>query len=74
MAKILSKAIQLETSSPEVATFSDLGATHPLAQYVYTLMDYGILETKDTNKFYPNSNISGNEVARIINNTFLNVE
>jgi hypothetical protein len=73
-SKILAQAIQLEVDTEDMESFYDVDASHEFAPYIYTLRSQGVINGKTNNYFDMNSNISRNEVARIINKTFLSVE
>ncbi len=72
-SKILAQAIHLKTRANNVVSFSDIPNTNDFAPYIYALRKYAIIGWKTPNYFDMNSSISRNEVAKIINKTFLSI-
>jgi hypothetical protein len=74
MAKILGQAIHIETDNTTTESFYDVPVSHPFAPFIYALKNNGIMDGKTELFFDMNSNVSRNEVARIINKTFLKIK
>jgi hypothetical protein len=72
-AKILSNAIHLEVTNDVDVTFFDVPSSHDFASYVYALKNNHIIGGVSDYEYSPNSNISRNEVAKIFNKTFVNI-
>jgi hypothetical protein len=73
-AKILAKAIQLESPDELDVTFFDVPSSNDFASYIYALKDNNVINGTSDYEYSINANISRNEVAKIFHNTFLNID
>jgi len=71
-AKILARAIQLDTSNMKSAnsSFSDVPNTSEFIPYIETLKSHGIMKGRNSNTFAPKEFIPRTETSRMIYRTF----
>ncbi len=71
-AKILARAIQLDTSNMKSAnsSFSDVPNTSEFIPYIETLKSHGVMKGRNSNTFAPKEFIPRTETSRMIYRTF----
>ena len=71
-AKILARAIQLDTSNTKSAnsSFSDVPNTSEFIPYIETLKSHGVMKGRNSNTFAPKEFIPRTETSRMIYRTF----